>query len=134
MLCQFCLPQGYLRFMQIEAGIGESQVRFAVARFSLEGRFEVRRGRLRLVKIVQHVAAVHICRNHLGIPIQRLSKVLPRLIKESSMLMHITLQQRNVGLFWKNVDILCRQSQELIVLPKMEQIVTEIDNDVPVSW
>ena len=86
------------------------------------------------MKIVQHKAAVHVCRNHIGIPIEYLGEVLPRLFAESFMLVHIAFQKRNVWLVRKNIDILRCQYKQIVILPKTEQIVTEIDNHVPVSW
>ncbi len=115
LFCQLHLPQGYLGSMQIKVGIGESQVCFAVVWFPLEGRFEIGRCGSRLVQVMQHVSAVDVRRNHIRIPVQRRSKILPRLIKLSVMLVHIAGQQRNVRLFSKSVAVLSGQLQEVVV-------------------
>ena len=88
----------------IQVGIGKAEMRFAVIRITLDGCFEIRRGRLRLVQIVQHIAAIHIRGNHIRITLQGLGEVLACLIQLPIMLVHIAGQQGNIRLFRQNVD------------------------------
>ena len=48
------------------------------------------------------------------------------------MFVNISCQQWNVGLFRKHLVVLRRQLQQFVILFKMEQIVTEVHNYIPI--
>ena len=109
-LGEFRLLQGSLRFMQFEIRIREPEMRLPVVGLSLQCRFEVIRSLTRLVKVVQHVTAIHIGCDHFGVACKRLGKVLPRLLAESLVLVNVALKQRNIRLLRENVEIVRRQT------------------------
>ncbi len=83
------LSQGDSGTMHIQAGVGQPQMSFAILRFELEGRFEIRSGSSRLVQVMQHVSAVHIRRNHVGIALQGFAEIFLRLLQISILFVHI---------------------------------------------
>ena len=85
------------------------------------------------MKVIQHVSAVYVCRHHIGVALQRLGEVLTRLLGLAFVLVHIASQQGNVRLFRENVEVFRCQIQQLVVLFEVEQVVTEIDDYIPVS-
>ena len=107
-------------------------MRLAVVRFPLQCRLEVRFRRLRLMQIMEHVTAIDVCGHYVGIAVQSLGKIQPRLIELSLMLVYITGQQRNVRLFGKDLVLLRGQLLQLVVSCQVQQIVAEIHHHVAV--
>ena len=84
------LSQSYSRAMHIQAGIGESEMSFAILWFPLEGGFEIGSGSCRLPQVMQHISAVYVRRDYVRISLQSFGEIFLRLLQISILFVHIT--------------------------------------------
>src|SRR5258708_2925987 len=84
------------------------------------------------MQVIQHVSAIYIRRHDLRIALQSFGEILSSLLQKPLMLMHVAHEQRNIRLLRKGVDILRCQGEQLVVFFKSQEIVAEVDDDVPV--
>src|SRR5271157_483830 len=84
------------------------------------------------MKVMQHISAVHVRRNYSRIAVESLAEVSLCLLQHPIVFLNVTGEQRDIRLFRKHLVVLRGQLQQRIVLLEMQQIVSEIDNDVSI--
>jgi hypothetical protein len=103
--------QSSLRTMQIQAGVGQSQMSLAIFRLEPEGSFKIRSRLSTLAEIVQHEPAIHVSSCHSGIALNGTSKGSLCLVQISMVLVNISSQERKRRLLWHDVFIFRSQLQ-----------------------
>src|ERR1700733_2045820 len=105
---------------------------FPIVRLPLQSSFEIFCGRPWLAKVIQHVAAVNVCRDNGGISVQDIGEVLPSLLAQSLMLVYVTLKERNIRFLGKNVVVFSRERQKVIIFSQVQQIVAKVDHYISI--
>ena len=86
----------------------------------------------RAAKIVQHVSAIDVGRDHFRIALDRLGEVLDGEFRLPVVLVHVAGEERNVGLLGEDIHVLLREREQIVPFLQVKQVVAEVDNHVAI--
>src|SRR6185312_12328733 len=89
-------------------------------------------GLLSVVEIVQHVSAIYIGLHHFRVSLHGTGEVVGGLLQQPVLLVHIAIQQRNVGFLRQDRFILGGEAQQFVITAKVVQVIAEIDGRIAV--
>src|SRR6185437_1629853 len=118
--------------VKFQIGKRQSQVSGTVVGRELNGLIEISGGLLSVVEIVQHVSAIYIGLHHFRVSLHGTGEVVGGLLQQPVLLVHIAIQQRNVGFLRQDRFILGGEAQQFVITAKVVQVIAEIDGRIAV--
>ncbi len=103
--------QGGLRTVQVETGIGESEMSFSILRFEPESSFKIRGRGCAFALIVQHEATIHVGSCDFRIMLEGTGKRCFGLIEIAIVFVDVAGQQGKCGILGQDRLIFGRQRQ-----------------------